>query len=177
MVGVRLAEGAELVRRARILEAAPGVHVGQNDDLLRAEDLGGIGHELDPAEGDDLGVGLGRLAAQLEAVADEIGEVLQFGLLVVVRQDDGVALLAQAVDLGAQVRAGGVLRFDAHDLSNLSAGQMAPRASQIKVQSCRQIVLSSHWSNQTPRLTRLTCEQVLGDIDGPLSVAQRFAQD
>ena len=40
---------------------------------------------------------------QLEAVADEIGQVLQFGLLVVMREDDRVALLAQPVDLGAQV--------------------------------------------------------------------------
>ena len=40
-------------------------------------------------------------------IADEIGEVLHLGLLVIMRQDDRVALLAQAVDLGAQVGAGG----------------------------------------------------------------------
>ena len=38
-------------------------------------------------------------------IADEIGEVLDFGLLVVMREDHRVALLAQAVDLGAQVEA------------------------------------------------------------------------
>jgi hypothetical protein len=43
---------------------------------------------------------------EIEAVADKVGEVLQLGLLVIMRQDDGVALLAQPVDLRAQVQAG-----------------------------------------------------------------------
>ena len=36
MVGMRLAERLELVGRAAVLEAAAGVHVGQDDDLFRA---------------------------------------------------------------------------------------------------------------------------------------------
>ena len=36
--------------------------------------------------------GLGRGLRQLERVADEVGEVLDLGLLVVVREDHGVAL-------------------------------------------------------------------------------------
>ena len=48
----------------------------------------------------------GALRLKIEAVADEIGEILDFGLLVIMREDDGVALLAQPVDLGAQVEAG-----------------------------------------------------------------------
>ncbi len=106
MVGVRLAEGLELFRRARILEAAAGVEIGQDHDLLRRKDLGGVGHELDPAEGDHFRIGGGGLAAQLQRVPHEIGEVLQFGLLVVMREDHSVALLAQPVDLGAQVEPG-----------------------------------------------------------------------
>src|SRR3546814_2378610 len=50
VIGMRGAEGAELFRRARILKAAPGVHIGQHHVLVRAEDLGGIGHELDRSE-------------------------------------------------------------------------------------------------------------------------------
>ena len=45
------------------------------------------------------------LRDEIEAVADEIGEVLDLGLLVIMGEDDGVALLAQPVDLGAQVEA------------------------------------------------------------------------
>jgi hypothetical protein len=56
MIGVRLAEGLELVRRARIFKAAPGIEIGQHHDLLRREDLGGVGHELHAAKRDHLGV-------------------------------------------------------------------------------------------------------------------------
>ena len=87
----------------RILEAAAGVHVGQDDDLFGAQDLRGLGHEADAAEGDDVGVGRRGLARQIEAVADEIGEVLDRGLLVIMGEDDRVALLLQARDLGEQV--------------------------------------------------------------------------
>src|SRR3546814_5825462 len=92
---MRLAEGLELFRGTQILEAAPCVHVGQYHDLLGAEDLGGIGHELDPAEDDHVGVSLGRLARQVEAVPHEIGDVLDIGALVIMRQDHRVAFFTQ----------------------------------------------------------------------------------
>src|SRR3546814_14954381 len=60
--------------RSAVLEAASRVHVGQDDDLFGRQYLRGLGHELDPAKGDDVGVGIRRLARQLERVADEIGE-------------------------------------------------------------------------------------------------------
>ena len=42
---------------------------------------------------DDVGVDLARLARELERIADEIGDaIVDFRRLVVVRQDDGVAL-------------------------------------------------------------------------------------
>ena len=68
-----------------------------------AEDLRRLGHEADAAEGDHLGVGRRRLARQIEAVADEVREVLDFRLLVIMGEDDGVALALQALDLGEQV--------------------------------------------------------------------------
>ena len=93
------------VGRAAVLEAAAGVHVGQDDDLVGRQYLRRLGHEADAAEGDDVGVGRLRLARQIEAVADEVGNVLDFGRLVIMAEDDGVALLAQPVDLDAQVEA------------------------------------------------------------------------
>ena len=106
MVGMRFAERPELVRRAAVLEAAARVHVGQHHDLFGAEDLGRIGHELHAAEGDDIGIGFGGLLAQFQTVADEIGKVLNIGGLVVMRENDRVLLLAEAIDLGEQVLAG-----------------------------------------------------------------------
>ncbi len=61
---------------------------------------------MDAAEDDDVGVGLGRFARQAERVADEIGDVLHFGALVVVREDDGVAVAGEALDLGRQGNVG-----------------------------------------------------------------------
>ncbi len=104
---MRLAEGLEFIGRAAVLQAAAGIHVGQHDDFLRAEDLGGVGHELDPAKGDHIGIGFGRHLAQLERIADKIGQVLDLRALIIMRQDHRVALLAQAIDLGKQVGAGG----------------------------------------------------------------------
>ena len=111
---MRFAESLELFRRTAVLEAAARVHVGQDDDLLGAEDLGGVGHELHPAENDDIGIGLGGLLAQFEAVADEIGKVLDIGGLVVMRENDRVLLLAKAIDLGEQVLAGGQVGLCGH---------------------------------------------------------------
>ena len=105
MVRMGLAERLELGRRAAVLEAAAGIHVGQHDDLVGRQDLGGLGHEADAAKGDHVGVGRLRLAAEIEAVADEVGNVLDLGRLVIMGEDDRVALLAQPVDLGAQVEA------------------------------------------------------------------------
>src|SRR3546814_19478454 len=51
-----------------------------------AQDLRGLGHEFDAAKGDDVGVGLRSLARQLERIADEIGEVLNLGLLIIDRK-------------------------------------------------------------------------------------------
>jgi hypothetical protein len=104
MVGMLGAEGGELFGRAAVFQAATGVHVRQHDDLVGRQDLGGLRHEAHAAKGDHIGVGLGRLARQVEAVADEIGQVLQLGLLIVVRKNHGVALLAQPVDLRAEVQ-------------------------------------------------------------------------
>jgi hypothetical protein len=47
-----------------------------------------------------------RLAGEIEAVAHEIGKILDFGRLVVMGEDDGVALLAEPVDLGLEVEPG-----------------------------------------------------------------------
>src|SRR4030095_16051299 len=66
------------------------------------------------AKGDDLGVGRRGLARQIEAVADEVGEVLDFRLLVIMGEDDGVAFLLQSRDLGEQVEALQALRLCGH---------------------------------------------------------------
>jgi hypothetical protein len=84
---MRGAECAEFLRRTGVFQAAPGVHVGQDNGLLRGQDLGRLGHELHPAKRDHIGVGRRGLAAQLQRIADIVGQVLDFRLLVIMRQD------------------------------------------------------------------------------------------
>ena len=103
MIGVGFAERPELVRRARIFKTASRIQIRQNHDFFRAEDLGRIRHELHTAKRDDIGIGGRRLARQFQRIAHEIGQILNFRLLVVMRQNDRVAFLAQAVNLRAQV--------------------------------------------------------------------------
>src|SRR6185503_1355588 len=103
MVGVSGPKGGELVGRAAVLQAAAGVHVGKNHRLFGRQDFRGLGHEANAAKGDHLGVGRRRLARQIEAVADKIREVLDLWLLVIMREDHGVAFAFQALDLGEKV--------------------------------------------------------------------------
>jgi hypothetical protein len=107
MVGMRRAEGRELVGRAGILKAAPGVEIGQDHDLFRAQDLGGFGHELHAAKGDHFGR-WPPPCAKVPANRRRNRPDPEFRALVIVREDHRIAFLAQAVDLGAQIETGKV---------------------------------------------------------------------
>jgi hypothetical protein len=53
---------------------------------------------VDAAEHDDVGLGLGRGLRELQRVSDEVRQVLDLGLLVVVREDHGIALGLELLD-------------------------------------------------------------------------------
>ncbi len=72
--------------------------VGHQDRFTRGEDFGGFGHEVDAAEDDDICLGCRGFAGEVERIADEISNVLDFGALIIVGDDDGVALGAQVID-------------------------------------------------------------------------------
>ena len=93
---------AQLVGGDRVGQRAAGVEVGQQHGLLGAQDRGGLGHEVDAAEGDHVGVGGRRLARQAERVPHEVGHVLDLGHLVVVGEDHRVALLGEGAHLVLQ---------------------------------------------------------------------------
>jgi hypothetical protein len=87
----------EFGRGAAFFEGTTGVLVRQHDDFVGVQNLRGLGHEMHAAEDDDIGVGLGRLLREAEGVADVIRDVLDFGHLIIVREDDGVELLLEGV--------------------------------------------------------------------------------
>ena len=94
---------AQLLGRDAVGQRAAGVRVRDQHALVRAQDRRGLGHEVHAAEGDDRAVGLGGLLGEAERVADVVGHVLDLGPLVVVGQDDGVALAGERADLGLQL--------------------------------------------------------------------------
>ena len=85
-------------------ERAARGEIGEQHRLLRREDRRRLGHEVHAAEDDDVGVRLGGLAREAERVADEVGDVLHFGALVVVREDDRVLLARERLDLTLELR-------------------------------------------------------------------------
>ena len=95
-------------------QRAAGRQIGDQHGLFRIEQLGGLGHEVDAGEHDDVGIDLGGFARQQQAVADDVGDAVEdLRRLVIMRQDDGVALALQfedGVDIvgeGRPIRAAG----------------------------------------------------------------------
>ena len=99
--GVLGLPGAQLVGGDRVGQRAAGVRVGDQHGLLGRQDLRRLGHEVDAGEDDRGGVAGRGDPGEGEGVAHVVGDVLDLRRLVVVRQDDGVALGGEPADLGA----------------------------------------------------------------------------
>jgi hypothetical protein len=56
--------GLQFVGWAGIGEGTSGLHIGNDDSLPRTEDLCGLTHEVNPAEDDHVGIGLGSFLTQ-----------------------------------------------------------------------------------------------------------------
>ena len=80
----------------------PASGSGYQHGLVWRQDGGGLGHEVDPAEDDHVGVGGGCLAREAQGVPEVVGDVLDLRQLVVVREDDRVSLRRQSADLVRQ---------------------------------------------------------------------------
>ncbi len=106
-VRVFVPPGFESFRRATVGERAARFFVGEEDFAGRVDDFGGLGHEVDAAEDDSLGIGLGGFVSEAEGIADVIGKALDRFDLVVMGEDDGIALALECKDLLDQVGIGG----------------------------------------------------------------------
>jgi len=61
--------------------------------------MGGLSHEFDAAEQNDLGVRLRGRSRQLQGIAGKIGGVLDLGTLIIMRYDQRVPGLGQFAQL------------------------------------------------------------------------------
>jgi len=99
LVAQRLLVRRQLLRRAALGQRAARQQVGKQHALLGVEDLGRFRHEVHTGEHD------GRLrdprgvARQLQAVAREIGDILNLAVDVIVRQQNCVVLLLEPLDV------------------------------------------------------------------------------
>ena len=97
-------------------ERAAGAEIGHEHGLLGIEQLRGLGHEVDAGQDDHPGIGAHRLARERQAVAGDVGDAVEnLRRLVIVREDDGVALafsarIASMSSANAPHSAGGINR-------------------------------------------------------------------
>ncbi len=103
-VRILLPPSRQLLGVDRRRERAPGVQVGDEDGLARAQDRGRLGHEMDTAEDDRLPLGRSSHARETERVPDVVGDVLDLRHLVVVGEDDRVPLSREYLDLELELR-------------------------------------------------------------------------
>ena len=96
-------ERRQLVGGATVGERAARLQVGQQHPLLRAQDLGRLGHEVHPGEDNGLLRDRHGVPGQLETVARVVGDLLDLAIHVEVRQDHRVVLPLECLDLFDQV--------------------------------------------------------------------------
>ena len=92
----------ELFRRTGVAERATGIQVGNDHGFAGIHNFGGLAHEMDAAEGDDIGLGFRGAVSQTERIAHMVSQLLDLGDLVVVREDDGVAFFFETLDFVGQ---------------------------------------------------------------------------
>ena len=85
----------QFVRRDRGRKRTARAQIRQQHDLLRADDGRRLGHEVHAAEHDHVRAGLGRRLRKPQRIGHAVGHFLHLRTHVVMRQDDGVALLGQ----------------------------------------------------------------------------------
>jgi hypothetical protein len=102
-VRVLVLERLECVGWTAVGERAARLEIGHHDDPIGVQDLRSLGHEVDAAERDHVAVDLRGGLGERERVAHEVGEVLDLGLLVVVREQDRVALFLELEDRGLEI--------------------------------------------------------------------------
>ena len=85
-------EFADGLDRATFDQTAAGVFVGHDDHAGGVQNLGRFRHEPDAAERDDVAIGLARFAGEFEAIANDVGQFLNLGVLIVVSEQDSTAV-------------------------------------------------------------------------------------
>ena len=76
---------AQLLGGDHVRQRAACLRVGDEHRLLGRQNRRGLGHEVDAAEHDGIGVGHRGAPTEFQRITDEVGDVLHLADLVVVR--------------------------------------------------------------------------------------------
>ena len=90
---------ANLMGDRHIGQRTSGLKIRQEHQLGRVEHDGGLCHEVDPAEDDEVGIRALGFSGEVERVPDEVGHILDGAFLVVVGEDHGLPLTRKLPDL------------------------------------------------------------------------------
>jgi hypothetical protein len=77
----------EVFRAHHVRHGTAGRRIGEKDFFLGGEDRGRLGHEMNAAKDDRFLAHRRGEAAQVERIPEPVGDFLDFGRLVVVRED------------------------------------------------------------------------------------------
>ena len=103
VVAVLLARGVHCLAADHVRHRAVRRRVGHEHGLVGREQLGALGHEADARKDERGGRQRGGQARQGEGVPHVVGQLLDLGRYVVVRQHHRAALALEARHLGAQL--------------------------------------------------------------------------
>src|ERR1041385_7717230 len=103
MARVPLPEFLEQGGRAPFCERAPRFQIGQEHLFGGAQDFRRLSHEMNPGKNDGLRIRRCRPAGEVKAVPYKIGQVLDLGILVIVREDHCMQVLLEPEDLLLQI--------------------------------------------------------------------------
>src|SRR5215472_12048173 len=90
MIRMKLPVSSHLRGWTALHQAATRLGIGDHDNALRIEHLRGFGHEPDAAERDDVARELPSLARQLQTVPDRVRQVLNLGVLIMMRKNNSM---------------------------------------------------------------------------------------
>ena len=118
--------------RSGVGERAAGVHVRDEHDASRVQDLCRLRHKVHTAKDDHIGVGVSSRLGQLQRVPDEVGEILNVRILVVVGENHRIALNLECLDFVEDVSV----------LCHTTAYPGASAVSEPMLRLCRGLLLS-----------------------------------
>ena len=101
----------KLIRRTTVRQRTTRFHVGHQHFLIRTKHLRCLTHKVNAAHHNDVRLCFGSQLSQRQTVANVIGDILYFTLLVVVPQNDCILFFLQLINSLYEIIHNNILLF------------------------------------------------------------------